>query len=173
MQNMCSAARGVYMSKWVTLFPRIYQWKLIMNPIYWIVLCLIIGPFMMILGGVDYAKYKQATKNLDSEMYGEVVNVEFEENSLDVSDREYIATVRPTDWKVFNVSLLTSGKTKYAYKTGEIVEIYYDSSNLSEYRIEHNAPTNGAIPLLVIGSVMTCLGLFIFAGNRVWKKLGS
>ena len=45
---------------------------------------------MMILGGFDYAKYKQATKNLDSEMYGEVVNVEFEENSLDISDRDYI-----------------------------------------------------------------------------------
>ena len=125
---------------------------------------------MMILGGFDYAKYKQATKNLDSEMYGEVVNVEFEENSLDVSDREYIATVRPTDWKVFNGSLLTSGKTKYAYKTGEIVEIYYDSSNLSEYRIEHNAPTNGAIPLLVIGSVMTCLGLVILVGYKKWNR---
>ena len=144
-----------------------------MNPIYWIVLCLIIGPFMMILGGVDYAKYKQATKNLDSEMYGEVVKVEFEENSLDISDREYIATVRPTDWKVFNGSLLTSGKTKYAYKTGEIVEIYYDSSNLSEYRIEHNAPTNDSITFLVIGIVFTCIGFFILAGSRIWKKMSN
>lgn len=158
------------MSKWFASLHGIYAWKLIMNPIYWIVLCLIIGPFMMILSGVDYAKYKQATKNLDSEMYGEVVNVEFEENSLDVSDREYVATVKPTDWKVFNGSLLTSGKTKYAYKMGEIVEIYYDSSNLSEYRIEHNAPTNGAIPLLVIGSVMTCLGLVILVGYKKWNR---
>ncbi len=158
------------MSKWFIAFPRIYEWKLIMNPIYWIVLCLIIGPFMMILGGVDYAKYKQATKNLDSEMYGEVINVEFEENSLNISDREYVATVKPTDWNVFNGSLLKSGKTKYAYKMGEFVKIYYDSSNLSEYCIEHNAPTNGALPLLVSGTVATCLGLVILAGFKMWKK---
>ena len=158
------------MSKWVTLFPRIYQWKLIMNPIYWIVLCLIIGPFMMILGGFDYAKYKQATKNLDSEMYGEVVNVEFEENSLDVSDREYVATVKPTNSGIFNSSVLKSGETKYEYKMGEFVKIYYDSSNTSEYYIEHNAPINAAIPFLVAGTVFTCLGFVILAGYKMWKK---
>ena len=173
MQNMCSAARGVYMSKWVTLFPRIYQWKLIMNPIYWIVLCLIIGPFMMILGGFDYAKYKQATKNLDSEMYGEVVNVEFEDYSLDIADRKYVATVKPTDRGIFNSSALESGKTRYAYKMGEFVKIFYDSSNVSEYYIEHNAPTNGSITFLVIGIVFTCIGFFILAGSRIWKKMSN
>lgn len=158
------------MSKWFILFPRAYQWKLIMNPKYWICLCLIIGPFLLIWSGVDYAKYKQATKNLDSEIYGEVIKVEFEDNSLDISDREYIATVKPTDRKIFNNSTLKSGKTKYAYKMGEFVKIYYDSSNLSEFYIEHDAPTNGAIPFLIAGSFMTCLGVIILVGYKKWMK---
>ena len=158
------------MSKWFTPFPRLYQWKLALNPKYWIFLFLIIGPFMCILSGVDYVKYKQATKNLDSEMYGEVINVEFEENSLDISDREYVATVKPTDRNIFSSSALKSGKTKYAYKMGEFVKIYYDSSNLSEYYIEHDAPTNGALTLLVSGTVVTCLGFVILAGFKMWKK---
>ena len=158
------------MSKWFTPFPRIYQWKLLMSPIYWILICLTVGLVLLIRSGVDYAQYKQATKNLDSEMYGEVINVAFEDNSLDISDREYIATVKPTDRKIFNSSTLKSGKTKYAYTMGEFVKIYYDSSNLSEYYIEHDAPTNSAIPFLVVGAVMTCLGLVILAGYKKWMK---
>ena len=158
------------MFKWLFCSRRIYAWKLLMNPIYCVLIFLTIGIVLSIRSGVDYAKYKQATKNLDSEMYGEVVNVEFEENSLDVSDREYIATVKPTNLGVFDSSLLTSGETKYEYKMGEFVKIYYDSSNTSEYYIEHNAPINAAIPFLVAGTVFTCLGFVILAGYKKWKK---
>ena len=158
------------MFKWLFCSRRIYAWKLLMNPIYWVLIFLTIGLVLSIRSGVDYAKYKQATKNLDSEMYGEVINVEFEENSLDISDREYIATVKPTNLGVFDSSLLTSGETKYEYKMGEFVKIYYDSSNTSEYYIEHNAPINAAIPFLVAGTVFTCLGFVILAGYKKWKK---
>ena len=158
------------MFKWLLFSRRIYAWKLLMNPIYWVLIFLTIGLVLSIRSGVDYAKYKQATKNLDSEMYGEVINVEFEENSLDISDREYIATVKPTHLGVFDSSLLTSGETKYEYKMGEFVKIYYDSSNTSEYYMEHNAPINAAIPFLVAGTVFTCLGFVILAGYKMWKK---
>ncbi len=158
------------MSKWFTPFPRIYQWKLLMSPIYWILICLTIGLVLLIRSGVDYAKYKQATKNLDSEIYGEVVNVAFEDYSLDISDRKYVATVEPTDRSIFNGSSLKSGQTKYAYKMGEFVKIYYDSSNLSEYYIQHAAPTNNSIPFLITGTVMTCLGFVILVGFKRWKK---
>lgn len=158
------------MFKWLVCSRRIYAWKLLMNPIYWVLIFLTIGLVLSIRSGVDYAKYKQATKKLDSEMYGEVINVEFEENSLDISDREYIATVKPTNLGVFDSSLLTSGETKYEYKMGEFVKIYYDSSNTSEYYIEHNAPINAAIPFLVAGTVFTCLGFVILAGYKKWKK---
>ena len=158
------------MSKWFISNRRIYGWKLLMNPIYWVLIFLTIGLVLSIRSGVDYAKYKQATKNLDSEMYGEVIHVEFEENSLDVSDREYVATVKPTNSGIFNSSVLKSGETKYEYKMGEFVKIYYDSSNVSEYYIEHNAPTHSSIAFLIIGITFTCLGFVILAGYKMWKK---
>jgi len=161
------------MFEWLIWGRRVYTWKLLMKPIYWILICFTIGLVLLIRSGVDYVQYKQATKNLDSEMYGEVVNVEFEDNSFDIADREYVATVKPTDWSVFNSSALESGKTKYAYKMGEFVKIYYDSSNVSEYYIEHNAPTNDSITFLVIGIVFTCIGFFILAGSRIWKKMSN
>lgn len=161
------------MFEWLIWGRRVYEWKLLMKPIYWILICFTIGLVLLIRSGVDYVQYKQATKNLDSEMYGEVVNVEFEDNSFDIADREYVATVKPTDRGIFNSSALESGKTKYAYKMGEFVKIYYDSSNVSEYYIEHNAPTNDSITFLVIGIVFTCIGFFILAGSRIWKKMSN
>lgn len=161
------------MFEWLIWGRRVYEWKLLMKPIYWILICFTIGLVLLIRSGVDYVQYKQATQNLDSEMYGEVVNVEFEDNSFDIADREYVATVKPTDRGIFNSSALESGKTKYAYKMGEFVKIYYDSSNVSEYYIEHNAPTNDSITFLVIGIVFTCIGFFILAGSRIWKKMSN
>ena len=161
------------MFKWLIWGRRVYKWKLLMKPIYWILICFTIGLVLLIRSGVDYVQYKQSTKNLDSEMYGEVVNVEFEDYSLNIADRKYVATVKPTDRGIFNSSALESGKTKYAYKMGEFVKIFYDSSNVSEYYIEHNAPTNGSITFLVIGIVFTCIGFFILAGSRIWKKMSN
>ena len=158
------------MSRWFTPFPRLYEWKLIFNPKYWILMCLVIGPLMLILSGVSHVKYNKEMKNIDSEMYGEVVSVEIIENSLDVKDRTYVATVEPTDWRVFNSTALKSGETEYAYEKGEIVEIYYNASNTSEYFIEHNAPTNGTLPFIVFGSVFTLVGIGIWVGTKTLKN---
>ena len=158
------------MSRWFTPFPRLYEWKLIFNPKYWILMCLVIGPLMLILSGVSHVKYNKEMKNIDSEMYGEVVSVEIIENSLDVKDRTYVATVEPTDWRVFNSTALKSGETEYAYEKGEIVEIYYNASNTSEYFIEHNAPTNGTFPFIVFGSAFTMIGVGIWVCTKTIKK---
>ena len=142
-----------------------------LNPVYIMILFLVIGPFLMIWGGVNYMINNRVEDDCTSVTNGVVISVEMNKRMWHKQWQiTYVATVKPNDDAIFEEATIKSAKTNYAYEEGERVKIHYDPSDTSTYYIEHAAPTRGYITVVISGVVLLVIGLFIRGFIKIMKS---
>ncbi len=140
------------------------------NPVWIMIMFLIVGPFVMLWGTINYIDQSQITRKCTAVTYGVVASVEMEEKMHDGNrERSYVATVKPIDSSIFGKSEIVSSETSYAFTKEQYVEIKYDPSDPSTYYIVHADPATGDFNLIIAGGVMLFIGLGIYVVRKRMK----
>lgn len=147
------------------------RWENSFNPVWIMIVFLLIGPFLLILGSVGIIKNYETKHDSTSVAYGTVVDVEEKRSSpvYGFAQTSYIATVEPEDDSIFDSSELRSVRADYCYAMGERVRIYYDPSDPSTYYIQHADPIEGGRNQVIAGAVVLLLGIAVRFAIKICK----